>query len=78
MAAEQAAQRGIEGLIEDQRGVADAEVVECGVAFAALFVIGAFRNVTPAEQGIADVNNALLPLWVVVLGASLIWYPRNP
>jgi hypothetical protein len=50
----------------------------CGVAFAAVFVIGAFRNVTPAVQGIADVNNALLPLWVVVLGVSLIWYPRNP
>jgi hypothetical protein len=50
----------------------------CGVVFAALFVIGAFRNVTPAVQGIADVNNTLLPLWVVVLGLSLIWYPRNP
>ena len=50
----------------------------CGVAFATLFVIGAFRNAIPAVQRIADVNNALLPLWMVVLGVSLIWYSRKP
>lgn len=44
------------------------------VVFAVLFLIGAFRNITPAVQQIADVNNALLPLCMVVLGASLIWY----
>ncbi len=44
------------------------------VAFAVLFLIGAFRNITPAVQQVADVNNALLPLCMVVLGASLIWY----
>jgi len=50
----------------------------CGVAFATLFVIGAFRNAIPAVQRIADVNNALLPLWMVALGVSLIWYSRKP
>jgi len=34
----------------------------CGLAFASLFVLGAFRNVVPAAQRIAGVNNALLPL----------------
>ena len=48
-----------------------------GVAFASLFVLGAFRNVTPAVQRIADINNALLPLWMVILGVSLIWHSRK-
>jgi len=50
----------------------------CSVAFASLFLIGAFRNVTPAVQRIADINNALLPLWMIVLGVSLIWHSRKP
>lgn len=49
----------------------------CGIAFAFLFLVGAFRNVFPLVQPVADVNNALLPLWMVVLGVSLIWSPRN-
>jgi hypothetical protein len=49
----------------------------CGVAFAALFVIGAFRNVSSAVQPIADINNGLLPLWMVVLGVSLVWCSRE-
>jgi hypothetical protein len=44
-----------------------------GIAFGALFIIGAFRNVTPKVQWIADVNNFLLPLWMVVLGLALTW-----
>jgi uncharacterized protein DUF4386 len=48
-----------------------------GVVFATLFLVGAFRNVLPAVQAIADVNNALLPLWMVVLGTSLIRHARN-
>jgi len=44
-----------------------------GVGFAALFLIGAFRNVTSAVQVVADINNALLPLWLIVMGAALIW-----
>jgi len=48
----------------------------CGVMFALLFVVGAFRNVTPSVQLVADVNNALLPLWMIVLGVALIRYSR--
>ena len=49
-----------------------------GILFSALFAIGAFRNVAGAVQIVADMNNALLPLWLVVLGISLIWYTRRP
>lgn len=49
----------------------------CGVGFAVLFMVGAFRNVAPSVQPIADVNNALLPLWMVVLGVALVWYSRT-
>ncbi len=47
------------------------------IAFALLFVVGALRNVLSAVQQIADVNNVLLPMWMVVLGVSLIWYSRK-
>jgi hypothetical protein len=49
----------------------------CGVAFAAVFFVGAFRNTVPAVQVVADANNILLPLWMIVLGGSLIWYGRR-
>lgn len=49
----------------------------CGVIFALLFFVGAFRNVMAAVQPVADLNNALLPLWMLVLGASLIWCSRR-
>jgi hypothetical protein len=48
-----------------------------GVVFALLFLTGAFRNVAKSVQVIADVNNVLLPLWLIALGASLIWYTRS-
>jgi hypothetical protein len=44
-----------------------------GVAFGALFVIGAFRNITAKVQWIADINNYLLPLWMITLGGALLW-----
>lgn len=47
-----------------------------GVVFALFFAMGALRNVTSSVQLVADVNNALLPLWMIVLGASLLWYGR--
>ena len=43
-----------------------------GVGFSMLFFVGAFRNVTSAVQVIADINNALLPLWLIVLGVVLM------
>ncbi len=49
----------------------------CAAAFAGLFAIGALRNAVPAVQGISDVNNALLPLWMIVLGVSLLMYSRK-
>ncbi len=49
-----------------------------GVGFAVLFLAGAFRNVTHAVQVVADINNGLLPLWMIVMGAALIWYFRRP
>lgn len=48
-----------------------------GVVFATLFLIGAFRNVTPAVQRIADINNLLLPLYMVLLGSALCWHARK-
>ena len=48
-----------------------------GVAFGLLFLVGAFRNAVSAVQVVADVNNVLLPLWMLVLGASLIWFTRR-
>jgi hypothetical protein len=44
-----------------------------GLIFGVLFIIGAFRNVTTRVQWLADVNNLLLPLWMIILGSSLIW-----
>lgn len=43
-----------------------------GITFALLFTVGAFRNVTAAVQPIADLNNSLLPLWMIILGIALI------
>lgn len=48
-----------------------------GVVFSVLFLVGAFRNVTHAVQVVADINNGLLPLWMIVLGGGLIWYARG-
>jgi hypothetical protein len=48
-----------------------------GVIFALLFAVGAFRNVMSSVQLVADVNNALLPLAMIALGVSLVWYARN-
>ncbi len=48
-----------------------------GIAFALLFVLGAFRNVTASVQTVADINNGLLPLWMIVLGVALIWCTRR-
>ena len=49
-----------------------------GSAFALLFLIGALRNVTSSVQLVADINNTLLPLWMIILGSALIWASRRP
>lgn len=43
-----------------------------GVAFSLLFLVGALRNAAHVVQPLADLNNVLLPLWMVVLGALLL------
>jgi hypothetical protein len=48
-----------------------------GTIFAVLFLVGAFRNVAPAVQPVADVNNLLLPLWMIVLGVALVVAARR-
>ena len=50
-----------------------------GVSFALLFFIGSFRNVTAVVQPVANINNALLPLWMILLGVALMRYagPRS-
>ena len=48
-----------------------------GVIFSLLFLIGAFRNVATSVQVVADVNNVLLPLWLIALGGSLVWHARR-
>jgi len=49
-----------------------------GICFSLLFLVGAFRNVASAVQFIADANNALLPLWMIVLGTALVRYSKHP
>ena len=35
-------------------------------------LVGMFRNLTPAVDGVAAVNNYLLPLWMIVFGIALL------
>ena len=47
-----------------------------GVGFSLVFLAGAFRNVTSEVRIVADINNGLLPLWMIVLGTALIWHSK--
>jgi hypothetical protein len=38
---------------------------------------GMFRNVTHAVSAVAELNNYLLPVWMIVFGISLIRYARK-
>ena len=42
-----------------------------GLLVGALGLVGGFRNVTPAVALVADVNNYVLPLWLIVFGVLL-------
>jgi uncharacterized protein DUF4386 len=48
-----------------------------GIITGAAGLIGMFRNVTPAVAPIAEVNNYLLPLWMIVFGVGLLRYGRS-
>lgn len=41
-----------------------------GVAAGAIGLVAMFRNVTPAVAPVADANNIVLPLWLVILGVA--------
>ena len=43
-----------------------------GVAVGIVGLITAFRNVTAAVGPIAEVNNYILPLWLIAMGVILI------
>jgi hypothetical protein len=43
-----------------------------GVATAASGLLGMFRNVTDRVDLVADVNNILLPVWMIVFGVALL------
>jgi hypothetical protein len=43
-----------------------------GLAAGAFGLIAAFRNVTPAVSLVADINNYVLPLWLITLGVILV------
>jgi hypothetical protein len=49
-----------------------------GIAVGVIGWIAAFRNVTSVVGPIAEVNNYLLPLWLIVVGVVLIrWRPAR-
>lgn len=49
-----------------------------GATAGTIGLIGAFRNVTKIVGPIADINNRVLPIWLVVLGIVLaMWRPSS-
>jgi hypothetical protein len=49
-----------------------------GMFAGAVGMIAAFRNVTSAVSVIANLNNGLLPIWLIVLGILLLRSRRSP
>lgn len=47
-----------------------------GIAVGVIGWIAAFRNVTPAVAMVAEANNYVLPLWLIVVGVVLIRWQR--
>jgi hypothetical protein len=48
-----------------------------GATAGVIGLIAAFRNVTTAVELVADINNLLLPIWLVVLGIVMLWIVRR-
>jgi hypothetical protein len=48
----------------------------CGIATGALGLVGMWRNVTGVVAPVAELNNYLLPLWMLVLGGWLVLASR--
>lgn len=49
-----------------------------GIATGTAGLVGMFRNVTNAVAVIAELNNYLLPVWMIVFGISLLRYAKRP
>lgn len=49
-----------------------------GVITAAAGLVGMFRNVTTVVAPVAELNNYLLPLFMIVLGVALMRWPTAP
>src|SRR5438034_657810 len=49
-----------------------------GVGTAAFGLVGMFRNVTTAVAPIAELNNYLLPAFMIILGVALVRWPTVP
>ncbi len=47
-----------------------------GIVAAVAGLIGMFRNVSDGVAWIAEINNYLLPLWMIVFGVALVREPR--
>jgi hypothetical protein len=47
-----------------------------GILTALAGLVGMFRNITDAVDPVAEVNNYLLPLWMVAFGIGLLRVPR--
>lgn len=47
------------------------------IVVGSLGMVGMWRNVTPVVAPVAEVNNYLLPLWMLVFGGWLVWLARS-
>jgi hypothetical protein len=52
-------------------------VAYLGIFTAAAGLIGMFRNVTSVVAPIAEVNNYLLPLWMIIFGVALVRHRQH-
>ena len=48
-----------------------------GIVTGAAGLLGMFRNVTATVAPVAEVNNYLLPVWMLVFGFSLLRFARK-
>ena len=49
-----------------------------GIGTGVAGLLGMFRNSVAAAAPVAEVNNFLLPLWMIVFGVSLLQYRKEP
>jgi len=49
-----------------------------GILTGSAGLIGMFRNVLAVVSPVAELNNYLLPIWMITFGISLLRYARKP